>query len=467
MLHPIDSPLVLKLNPLYKLENSPENNDSIFFITDTISGQKIETDLNGKLLIERMPLTCSQLIESFRVGIPFVSSDMIQMYITLFKAAGIIIPSEDDQSNEINEKSTVEQLKQPCISVVIVTFNGERFIRKNLESLYKQSLLPGEIIIIDNASGDSTLEIVSKEFPQVKFLRNEKNYHYAKAVNIGVEEAMGDLVLILNQDIVLEEKCIEMLFKRYTREREKLSIAGVIPQMRFNKMRNFINGIGNFLTEKNWGSDNYFCAVDFGQFETIDYASSACFGAIMVTKMGWKDIGPLDETYKSFYEDVDWSMRAHLMKKKILAAPAAIVYHEFGGSYPSGLKLKLVAKNRMRFVFKHLRGKIFTRFFFKYLKQDIKNGLAFLRDKSFRNVYYYKMAYLRLMIELPGLMFYRLKHKHSEKEIGEFFTKGAPYVALANRQGNPVINASVIRSYYNFTLIEDFHFPTEPILYIN
>lgn len=136
-------------------------------------------------------------------------------------------------------------------------------------------------------------------------------------------------------------------------------------QIRFNKLRTFINGIGNFVTEKSWGSDNYFGVVDIGQFEQLLYVSSACFGAIMVTKAGWQKVGPLDIKYKSFYEDVDWSIRAHLKGMNLLAAPRAVVFHEFGGSYPSGLKLSFVAKNRMRFVLKNLKGKLIKKFFYK------------------------------------------------------------------------------------------------------
>jgi GT2 family glycosyltransferase len=437
--------------------------NSGIFLQNIDTKAKIETDDMGKRILEALPASFPKLAEIFKTDSGYVSPRLIRYYLLLYWKAGIIArqgntpPPEHGQSREIPGKAN--------ISVVIVTFNGEKFIGPNLESLYKQTLAPGEIIVVDNVSTDQTLEMVKQDYKKVNIIKNKKNYHYARAVNIGVEAAVGDLVLILNQDLVLEDDFIEMLFRRYLEEADKKTAAGIVPQMRFSKLPTFINGIGNFITEKNWGSDNYFCVVDIGQFDHLKYVGSACFGAILVTKTGWQKIGPLDKTYRSFYEDADWSIRAHLAGMKLLAAPKAIVYHAFGGSYPSGLKLYMVAKNRMRFVLKNLKGKLRKKFFKNYLKQDIKNSISFIRQKSFKNVFYYIKAYLRLLWEIPGILRHRRKNKADVETIGKFFTKGAPYVALANEQLNPVINKHVIRGYYYFTGMEDFQYPTEPIVY--
>jgi len=453
-----------------------------FFLQHSETGARVETDELGKQIIESLPATLSQLKEIFRNPGRYISSQLLEYYILLFRRSGIVAFDLDEEQHiksfsgvqgAVFQKSplVVEDINSTVplsgagISVVIVTFNGEKFIRQNLESLYKQTLPPGEIIVVDNVSSDNTLDIVAREFKGVKVIRNRKNYHYARAVNIGVKAARGDLVIILNQDIVLKEDFVEMLYRRYDREESKEAAAGIVPQICFNKLRTFINGIGNFVTEKSWGSDNYFGVVDIGQFEELKYVSSACFGAIMVTKAGWEKVGPLDKKYKSFYEDADWSMRTHLQGMNLLAAPQAIAYHEFGGSYPSGIKLTFVAKNRMRFVLKHLKGKLLKKFFIKYLKQDIKNCLSFLRNRAFRNFYYYMKAYLRILGELPGVLLMRRKNIAKEETIREFFTKGAPYVVLSNKELNPLINKHAIRGYYCFTAEENFKFSTEPIVF--
>ena len=437
--------------------------NSRVFLENTQTEARVETDDMGKAILGALPASLDQLVETFKTGDLYISPKMLRYYLLLFLESGVV---EHHNQKEVKAEVKVEEGQEPGgkVSVVIVTFNGERFIAKNLESLYKQTLAPAEIIVVDNASRDHTTALVEKDFKEVKIIKNKKNYHYARAVNMGVEAAARDLVIILNQDIELKEDFIEMLYRRYEAEENKETAAGIVPQMRFNKLRTFINGIGNFVTEKGWGSDNYFGVVDIGQFERLLYVSSACFGAIMVTKAGWRKVGLLDVKYKSFYEDVDWSIRAHFKGMNLLAAPKAVVFHEFGGSYPSGLKLSFVAKNRMRFVLKNLKGKLMKKFFKKYLKQDIKNSISFLRSKSYKNIFYYKKAYLRLLLEIPGILLQKRKNTADIETIRDFFTKGSPYVVLSNKELNPVIDKHVIRGYYYFTEVENFQYPEEPII---
>jgi GT2 family glycosyltransferase len=440
-----------------------ENLYEKYFLKHNETGENVETDIIGKKILDQLPASFQQLKNIFNKDSYYISHKLLLYYLLLFKSAGIIEHLDNTQEDLSQDRALPDS---PGISVIIVTFNGEKFINQNLESLARQSVPANEIILVDNDSTDGSMDQVAQVYSRVKIIRNKKNYHYAQAVNIGVQAASNDLVIILNQDIVLADDFIEQLILRYESEKNKQDIAGVVPQMQFSQLKPFINGIGNFITAKNWGSDNYFGALDIGQFENLDYVGSACFGAIMVSKISWNSIGPLDKTYKSFYEDADWSMRAHLKGFKLLAAPKAVVYHAFGGSYPTGIKLTFIAKNRMRFVFKYLKGKTRTTFFTKYLKQDIKNMLSFLRSRSYRNIFCYIKAYFKLMIEFPGILFYRFRaDKSSIETIDLFFTKGAPFVAIANKHLNPVINKHVIRSYYYYTELDNFQYPTDPIVY--
>jgi len=445
--------------------------DDRFFMEHATTGARIETDGNGKRILDQLPASTEQLESSFDNDDYYLSPKLLHYYLLIFFKAGIIEPTvaSAERVTHRNSAPIAGDADETPVSVVIVTFNGEKFISGNLDSLLANSCPAIEIIIVDNASSDGSIDRVEEkysQYSQIKIIRNQKNHHYAKAVNIGVAAASAQLVIVLNQDILVDAHFIRNLLYRYQSEENKEDVAGVVPQMRFTQLPTFINGIGNFMTEKNWGSDNYFGVVDIGRFDTLKYVASACFGAIMVTKNAWAKTGGLDHGYKSFYEDSDWSMRVHLAGLNLLAAPEALVFHAFGGSYPSGLKLTFVAKNRMRFVFKHLTGKIRTLFFKKYLKQDIKNTLSFLRRGEYRNMFCYFNAYLKLFLELPNITAHRLRTKaHNQETLAAFFTKGAPYVAFSNSGSCPVINKHVIRSYYYFTELEDFQFPTEPITY--
>ncbi|RKX27728.1 MAG: glycosyl transferase, partial [Candidatus Zixiibacteriota bacterium] len=87
------------------------------------------------------------------------------------------------------------------ISIVLISYNGREFIedclRTTVESLGNTS---PEIIVVDNASGDGTTEIIESKFPQARIIKNKTNLGFARAVNQGLEAASGEYILLLNQD---------------------------------------------------------------------------------------------------------------------------------------------------------------------------------------------------------------------------------------------------------------------------
>ena len=104
-------------------------------------------------------------------------------------------------------------IKKPDLSVIIVTYNSEKFIDRCLNAIKNH-----QTIIIDNNSRDNTIKIAEKHNP--KIIINKKNYGYAKAANIGIENAHSDYILLINPDIYLQEDTIEnaILFMHQNKE---------------------------------------------------------------------------------------------------------------------------------------------------------------------------------------------------------------------------------------------------------
>ncbi len=99
--------------------------------------------------------------------------------------------------------------KRPEASVVILNFNGKDYLRKCLQSLQKQSHKSFEVIVSDNNSSDGSQEMVVKEFPKVRLLRNAANYGVSKGYNVGVEVAKGKYVATLANDMVLDKDWVK------------------------------------------------------------------------------------------------------------------------------------------------------------------------------------------------------------------------------------------------------------------
>ena len=90
-------------------------------------------------------------------------------------------------------------------SIIIVSFNTEDFLKKCLTSIKENvsSRIKYEVIVVDNASKDNSVEMVKKEFPEVILITSKQNLGFAKANNLGLKKAKGDYVLFLNSDTIV------------------------------------------------------------------------------------------------------------------------------------------------------------------------------------------------------------------------------------------------------------------------
>ena len=102
----------------------------------------------------------------------------------------------------------------PEISVVIIAFNGIEFIDDCLSTTYESlKELISEVIVVDNGSNDGTPELITDNYPDTILIRNNTNLGFARAVNQGFQQAGGEYVLLLNQDIRIKSKAIPRLLK--------------------------------------------------------------------------------------------------------------------------------------------------------------------------------------------------------------------------------------------------------------
>ena len=100
------------------------------------------------------------------------------------------------------------------LSIVIVSYNVAEYLKNCLGSVNKTAKnLKPEIIVVDNNSTDDSLEILAREFPQVRIIKNSKNYGFAKGANIGMKQAQGEFVLLLNPDTLVSECAITSMLE--------------------------------------------------------------------------------------------------------------------------------------------------------------------------------------------------------------------------------------------------------------
>ncbi len=117
-------------------------------------------------------------------------------------------------------------LDKPLVSVVIANWNRKDDLREAIKSIYNQTYKNVEIIVVDNHSTDGSIEMVQKEFPDVKLIvMPNSSYGACETLNIGIASASGEYVVVMDNDAVLEKNWIELVVEKF-KKNEKVGIIG-------------------------------------------------------------------------------------------------------------------------------------------------------------------------------------------------------------------------------------------------
>lgn len=224
----------------------------------------------------------------------------------------------------------------PKVSIIIVNWNGKQYLNDCLNSVFNQTYLSYEIIFVENASTDGSLEYVNENFPKAKIIVNKENYGFAKGANIGIKEALKDenvsYIAVLNNDTKVDKNWLYKLVKVAENDEKIGIIASKILPMRSNiNSTSHLNYLGNL--HNRLGS--LYCALQYGN-HIYGMNATAC----LYKRKMLEDIGLFDESFFAYCEDLELSWRAYKKGWKAKYVPESVVYHEGGGTSKKSKKLK-------------------------------------------------------------------------------------------------------------------------------
>ncbi len=295
---------------------------------------------------------------------------------------GLLMRSGEAHPNEVPQPAmpSEEPPETSLVSAIVVGYNSRRWLEQCLPSLHNQTHQALEIIVIDNGSQDGTQEWLAETYPQVRCHGWDSPSSLAEALNHGVELANGDYLLLLNPDVKLEPQAVQHLVEKARQHPEAGAVAA---KLKFLWLPAFLNGLGNYIGRLSWGTDLGLGHLDLGQFDQWERVPSGCFAALLIPRPAWETVGEVDPGYPMYYEDIDWSYRARLLDRPIVAAPQAVVYHAFGGeadayaqSGRSPQKITNIVYGRLRFVRKIIANQRW-KFLLPYLLEDSANLLRY------------------------------------------------------------------------------------------
>jgi hypothetical protein len=219
-------------------------------------------------------------------------------------------------------------MNDSLISIIIVNYNGSKWLRKCFDSILSQSYINFEIVFVDNNSNDNSLNFIENNYDddRIKIIKSDKNLGFAGGNNLGIEKSNGDYTLLLNNDTWIDVDFLKNIYKFYTESDFDL----VAPYEKdYNNEKKFgyystkIDFLGHtiYLKRKNLFNDFYLSGV-----------------CLLFSKKIYQDTKGLDGNFFMYFEEIDWFWRLNLMKKNFCYLDNLFVYHAGAGSTGGGIK---------------------------------------------------------------------------------------------------------------------------------
>jgi GT2 family glycosyltransferase len=238
----------------------------------------------------------------------------------------------------------------PRVSVVIPNWNGRRWLPECLRSLAAQTDPADEVIVVDNGSDDGSLEYLRDEHPRVTMLAQRRNTGFAYAANRGIEAASGELVALINTDVVLSPDWLQRMAAALS---ARPAAASAACKMLSLSEPGVLYDAGDILRRDGACEQRGRFTPDDGAYDEPGEVFGACAGAALYRRDAVLRVGGFDERYFAYLEDVDLALRLRLTGWTCAYEPA-VCWHAGEGSSAQlrGGHLPLVTRNTVLLVAK-------------------------------------------------------------------------------------------------------------------
>ncbi len=322
-------------------------------------------------------------------------------------------------------------MKYPFVSIILVSNNSEEYVKECLDSLNKQNYRNFSTFLIDNNSSDNSIQLVKKDYPNIKIIQNKENYGYAKACNIGIKHAFknGKLkyIVCLNIDIILDKNWLEELI--FVAENCH-NTGSVQSKILLHSQPNKINTATNKLTFLGFGycGDYLKDSSEKTDIEELPYSSGA---SVLFSRTALENTGLFDEDYFLYHEDVDLGLRLQLMDYKNLLAPKSIIYHKY--SFSKKNKIYYLERNRLITLLKNYKSRTLVLIFFAFIINEIGLFFFLLYNGNLRQKfqsYLYIIKNIRKILNKRKII--QKTRKVNDKEITKLFIGKIEFQELDN-----------------------------------
>jgi GT2 family glycosyltransferase len=246
------------------------------------------------------------------------------------------------------------------VSVVIINFNGRKFLEQFLPSVMASSFHDMEIVVADNASTDDSLDYLRKFCPTVRIIEMKRNHGYAGGYNEALKELTSEYYVLLNSDVEVTPGWIGPVIDLMDSDPQ---IGACQPKILsyHNKTRfEYAGAAGGWIDCLGYpfarGRIFDICETDSGQYNDIQRIFWASGAALFLRAKLFYEAGGFETYFFAHMEEIDLCWRMQLLGYHIYACPASVVYHIGGGTLPKGNERKVFLnfRNNMIMLAKNL-----------------------------------------------------------------------------------------------------------------
>ena len=244
------------------------------------------------------------------------------------------------------------------VSFIVVNWNGRHLLRDCLESIFKQSYKNYDVIVVDNASDDGSVEWICRSYPLAQVVELSANFGFAGGNNRGLIECHGEYIALVNNDVVLDENWLENIIVPLEEE----------PSVGFVSSRIFVRGsvsidsIGDRITSAFTGV-KLAEGRDGNLYDFPVHVQGVCAAACIYRRSMLDEIGFFDEDLFLNYEDTDLNIRSWLRGWMCRYAPGAIAHHAVNSTIGkmSSLSVFYFSRNSLLVLIKNIPLRLIVR----------------------------------------------------------------------------------------------------------
>jgi len=333
------------------------------------------------------------------------------------------------------------------VAVIILNWNGASLLRKFLPSVVNYSNMPEvEIWVADNNSADDSIDVITNEFPEVKYLKFDQNYGFATGYNKAIKHIECKYALLLNSDVEVTPGWLDPLISMMESDN---SIAACMPKIRSYYRRDFFEyagACGGFIDKYGY----VFCRgrlfdeiePDNGQYDTAIAVFWATGAALMVQRDLYIAEGGLDEEFFAHMEEIDLCWRLKNKGYRIMVEPASTVYHIGAATLKQAdpYKTYLNFRNNLLMMYKNLPVSKFHSVLIKRMLLDVLAAGVMVLKLNFPGFFSVLKAHYH---------FHRMRHRSFRKKRSDLL-KQVTVINHAEMINKNVVMKHFLRQYRKF-----------------